>query len=160
VTGSWQVLGGCATDSEKQSNDCTGLTCTVVDVQVDGSYDFDADGAASFGWQASVATACSVPKSCIEVGCSELQTAGRTCRDEGESCACNQTDEDAGDGAGQWSTEGGLLQISDGQSTTGTSSWCVSEDNLAINVLASRSLQFDAVGFGGLATLRLTATRR
>jgi hypothetical protein len=160
ITGSWEILGGCAVDAEEENKDCAGMRCTIVDVQASGEYDFGADAAASYAWKATVTTACSVPKACIEVACAELQTNGRTCADNGDACQCSQVDEAAGDLAGQWSTDGGLLEVSSGDTMSATSNWCVRDDHLAINVLASRSLQFDAVGFVGSAVVRLTAARR
>jgi hypothetical protein len=160
VTGAWAVSGGCAIDAVETSDECPGLICTVRQVGVGGSWDFRADKTASFEWHATLETDCEVPKSCIMVACADLAVGSRSCTDAGDHCACSQSDDDEGSRSGTWTVDSTMLQVSDSAGMTGTSNWCVREDLLAINVLASRPLQFDAVGFVGLAKVRLTADRR
>ena len=154
------VIGSCAIDPVEQSDECSGLACTILAVDASGSYEFNADKTASFEWHGSVTTQCTVPKACIMVDCQALATETRTCSDEGDHCACQQIDAAEGARSGTWATDEFMLEIEDADGMTGTSNWCVADDRLAINVLASRPLQFDAVGFVGLAKVRLTAERR
>ena len=158
-TGQWSVASACAVDdSVPEPDDCAGFSCQISASEPSGSYDFGADGMASFQWALTLAALCTVPKSCfVESSCADLDTAERSCSDAGDSCSCEGSYENEGARTGSWNTNNGLLSIEDGVGMTGTTNWCVIDDAMAINVLANFDGQFGSLlGAVGLTKVRLT----
>jgi hypothetical protein len=158
-TGEWVLASACAIDAEvDEPDDCPGFSCQLEVTEASGSYDFGADGMASFDWGVTLSAVCKVPKSCfVEASCADLDTAERSCSDAGDHCACAGVYPSERARAGTWNIESGLLSIEDGSGMTATSNWCVVEGAMAINVLASFDGRFGSLlGAAGPSRVRLT----